>query len=54
MRELAKTIGVPNNIITKKSSPNLWKGHNAEEETQRKYHLLLYYYPVFHSYDGNF
>ena len=32
MRELAKTIGVPNNIITKKSSPNLWKGHNAEEE----------------------
>jgi len=32
MRELAKTIGVPNNIITKKSSPNLWKGHDAEEE----------------------
>jgi len=23
---------VPNNIITKKSSPNLWKGHDAEEE----------------------
>ena len=32
IRELAKTIGVPNNIITKKSSPNLWKGHDAEEE----------------------
>jgi len=32
MRELAKTIGVPNNIVTKKSSPNLWKGHDAEEE----------------------
>jgi NAD+ synthase len=32
LRELAKTIGVPNNIITKKSSPNLWKGHDAEEE----------------------
>jgi NAD+ synthase len=25
-------LGVPNNIITKKSSPNLWKGHIAEEE----------------------
>ena len=23
---------MPNNIITKKSSPNLWKGHDAEEE----------------------
>jgi len=32
LREFAKTIGVPNNIITKKSSPNLWKGHDAEEE----------------------
>ena len=32
LRELAKTIGVPNNIITKKSSPNLWKGHGAEDE----------------------
>ena len=32
LRELAKTIGVPNNIITKKSSPNLWKGHDAEDE----------------------
>jgi len=35
MRELAKTIGVPNNIVTKKSSPNLWKGHDAEEEKDR-------------------
>ena len=32
LRELAKVIGVPNNIITKKSSPNLWKGHDAEKE----------------------
>tara|TARA_B100000745_G_scaffold151219_1_gene98864 strand:- start:371 stop:1153 length:783 start_codon:yes stop_codon:yes gene_type:complete len=32
LRELAKIIGVPNNIIIKKSSPNLWKGHNAEDE----------------------
>ncbi len=32
LREFAKNIGVPDNIITKKSSPNLWKGHEAEEE----------------------
>jgi len=32
LREFAKFIGVPNNIITKRSSPNLWKGHDAEEE----------------------
>ena len=32
LREFAKTLGVPNNIITKKSSPNLWKEHIAEEE----------------------
>ena len=32
LREFAKILGVPNNIITKKSSPNLWKEHNAEEE----------------------
>ena len=32
LREFAKILGVPNNIITKKSSPNLWKEHIAEEE----------------------
>jgi len=32
LREFAKFIGVPNNIIAKRSSPNLWKGHYAEEE----------------------
>ena len=32
LREFAKILGVPNNIITKKSSPNLWKEHVAEEE----------------------
>ena len=32
LREFAKTIGVPNNVVTKKSSPNLWKEHDAEEE----------------------
>ena len=32
IREFAKTLGIPDNIITKKSSPNLWKDHNAEDE----------------------
>ncbi len=32
LREFAKIVGVPNSIIAKKSSPNLWKGHDAEEE----------------------
>ena len=32
LREFAKMLGVPNNIITKKSSPNLWKEHVAEED----------------------
>ena len=46
LREFAKTIGVPNNIIAKKSSPNLWKGHNAEEEIGVSYEeidSILYY-----------
>ena len=32
LREFAKMLAVPDNIITKKSSPNLWKEHIAEEE----------------------
>jgi len=32
VREIARFLGVPKNIIEKKSSPNLWKGHSAEEE----------------------
>ena len=32
IREFAKILGIPDNIITKKSSPNLWKDHDAEEE----------------------
>jgi NAD+ synthase len=32
VREFAKFLGVPKNIIEKKSSPHLWKGHIAEEE----------------------
>ena len=32
VREIARFLKVPENIIEKKSSPNLWKGHIAEEE----------------------
>lgn len=37
VRELARFLGVPEWIITQKSSPNLWKGHIAEEEIGVKY-----------------
>jgi len=32
VREIAKYLGVPENVITKKSSPHLWKDHEAENE----------------------
>lgn len=32
VREIAKQLGVPENIIAKKSSPHLWKDHEAEKE----------------------
>ena len=32
VREIAKYLNVPPNIIAKKSSPHLWKEHEAEEE----------------------
>ena len=32
IRELARTLDVPDNIIVKKSSPNLWPNHTAESE----------------------
>ena len=32
VREIAKYLGVPENIISKKSSPHLWKDHEAEKE----------------------
>ena len=37
VRKFAEHLGVPNNIISKKSSPNLWKGHDAEEELGATY-----------------
>jgi len=32
VREIAKYLGVPDNIISKKSSPHLWIDHEAEKE----------------------
>ena len=32
VREIAKYLGVPEKVIVKKSSPHLWKDHEAEEE----------------------
>ena len=32
VREIARYLGVPKNIISKKSSPHLWKEHEAEKE----------------------
>ena len=37
VRELARYLGVPESIIAKKSSPNLWPGHIAEEEIGAQY-----------------
>ncbi len=45
VRELARYLGVPESIIVKKSSPNLWLGHIAEEEIGVQYEeidLILY------------
>jgi len=32
VREIAKHLGVPENVISKKSSPHLWEDHKAEKE----------------------
>ena len=37
VREIAKELGVPENIIIKKSSPNLWLNHEAESEIGATY-----------------
>ena len=37
VREIAKHLGVPENVIAKKSSPHLWKDHEAEEELGASY-----------------
>ena len=40
MRGLAKYLGVPDSIIKKKSSPNLWKNHFAEIELDASYEQI--------------
>ncbi len=37
VREIAKYLGVPEKVISKKSSPHLWKEHKAEEELGASY-----------------
>ena len=37
VREIAKFLGVPKNVIEKKSSPHLWKDHEAEKELGTSY-----------------
>ena len=37
VREIAKYLGIPENIISKKSSPHLWKDHEAEKELGIQY-----------------
>ncbi len=37
VKELAKTLGVKESIIAKKSSPHLWAGHVAEDEIGASY-----------------
>jgi len=37
VREIAKYLGVPDNIISKKSSPHLWEDHEAEKELGASY-----------------
>ncbi len=37
VRELAKFLGVPDSVIAKKSSPQLWKEHIAEDEIGTSY-----------------
>lgn len=45
VRELGRFLGIPENIISQKSSPNLWKGQTAENEIGVKYEeidIILY------------
>ena len=40
VRELGRRLGVPKGVITKPSSPNLWKGHKATDEIPADYTVL--------------
>ncbi len=37
VRQMARYLGVPSEIIEKKSSPHLWEGHEAEDELGATY-----------------
>lgn len=37
VRETAKFLGVPQEVVSKKSSPHLWEGHAAEDEIGATY-----------------
>ncbi|MDX1595828.1 MAG: NAD+ synthase [Nitrosopumilaceae archaeon] len=40
VREIAKYLGVPEKVIAKKSSPHLWKEHEAEKEIGLSYETI--------------
>ena len=40
VKKFAKLLNVPDSIIAKKSSPNLWKDHIAEEELGSSYEVI--------------
>ncbi len=40
VRELGRRLGVPRGIVTKPSSPNLWKEHKATDEIPADYTVL--------------
>ena len=37
VRKIAQFLGVPENVVLKKSSPHLWKDHEAEDELGIQY-----------------
>ena len=40
VRILGRRLGIPENLVTKPSSPNLWKGHKATDEIPADYEVL--------------
>jgi len=40
VRELGRKLGVPQSVVRKPSSPNLWKGHKATDEIPADYTVL--------------
>jgi NAD+ synthase len=40
VRTLGRRLGLPEQVVTKPSSPNLWKGHKATDEIPADYEIL--------------